>query len=421
MSRTALASLALIVPVLATLHAGVVHGARSALAVALVVSTVAGAVGLAFPFLSRESRNVLTVVLFLLLALPLVLTRERVQRLGRRLERGAVQAAVIASLSVVIPFGALELGARVLTDAGLVSYYVPFRTVVADIGGVGEDWRGFHITVDRYREPDPVLFWRPLPIAPYTTQRFMGPVVEVPKPPRVLRIMAYGDSNTDGPDQGGWPAELQRLFDNGQGHRRVEVLNAGVSGYSSLQGLRRFRQEVGSYQPDVVLVSFGWNDLPGALGKPDKEFRISPLAAVQRVLLRYRFYLVMRQQLTALPQPMAGTEPRVSVTDYAENLAAFGEEGKRHGATVILLTRPHRATPREIQDNPTWRRDVPKYNEALRRVAHDAGIRAIDVQRAFEGRRDLFFDDCHFTEEGRRIMAELLYRELQPLVPKDTS
>jgi lysophospholipase L1-like esterase len=64
---------------------------------------------------------------------------------------------------------------------------------------------------------------------------------------------------------------------------------------------------------------------------------------------------------------------------------------------------------------------VPKYNEALRRVAHDAGIRAIDVQRAFEGRRDLFFDDCHFTEEGRRIMAELLYRELQPLVPKDTS
>ena len=422
MSRTALASLALVVPVLATLHAGVVHGARSALAVALLASTVAGAVGLAFPFLSHEGRNGLAVVLFLLLGLPLLLTRQRAERLARRLEHGAVQAAVIASLSVVIPFGALELTARVLTDTGLVSYYVPFRTVAADIGGFGEDWRGFHITVDRFREPDPVLFWRPLPVAPYTTQRFKGPLVVVPKPPHVLRVIAYGDSNTDGPDQGGWPAELQRLLENGQGgRRRVEVLNAGVSGYSSLQGLRRFRQEVERYRPDVVLVSFGWNDLPEALGKPDKDFQVSPLAPVQRALLRYRFYLVLRQQLTATPQASTGTEPRVSVADYAKNLAAFGEEGKRHGATVVLLTRPHRATPREIQDSPTWRRDVPKYNDALRRVARDTGIRTIDVQRAFEGRRDLFFDDCHFTEEGRRVMAELLSRELAPLLPKDAS
>ena len=118
---------------------------------------------------------------------------------------------------------------------------------------------------------------------------------------------------------------------------------------------------------------------------------------------------------------MAGTEPRVSLADYAENLAAFGQEGKRHGATVILLTRPHRATPREILDNPTWRHDVPKYNDALRRVARETGTPTVDVQRAFEGRRDLFFDDCHFTAEGRRVMAELLYRELQPLLPGETS
>ena len=54
---------------------------------------------------------------------------------------------MVASLSVVIPFGALELAAQVLTDTGLVSYYVPFRTVAADTGGLSEDWRRFHITV----------------------------------------------------------------------------------------------------------------------------------------------------------------------------------------------------------------------------------------------------------------------------------
>lgn len=38
------------------------------------------------------------------------------------------------------------------------------------------------------------------------------------------------------------------------------MLYVGVVGYSSHQGLLRFREEAGTYEPDLVLVSFGWND-----------------------------------------------------------------------------------------------------------------------------------------------------------------
>ena len=90
--------------------------------------------------------------------------------------------------------------------------------------------------------------------------------------------MCYGDSLTDGPPRGGWPSWLNRLLqEQGRaGGRRFEVMNAGVAGYSSHQGVLRFLQEVDRYQPDLVLVSFGWNDAAEAIGQPDKTFKIPP-------------------------------------------------------------------------------------------------------------------------------------------------
>ena len=141
-----------------------------------------------------------------------------------------------------------------------------------------DDWRLATITGDENREPDPVLLWRPVTHSPFNAQRFKGPLAEIPKPAQVYRVMCYGDSLTDGPPRGGWPSWLSRLLAE-QGPaagRRFEVLNAGVAGYSSHQGVLRFLQEVDRFQPDLVLVSFGWNDAAEAIGQPDKTFKIPP-------------------------------------------------------------------------------------------------------------------------------------------------
>ena len=42
----------------------------------------------------------------------------------------------------------------------------------------------------------------------------------------------------------------------------------------------RFLQEVDRYQPDLVLVSFGWNDAAEAIGQPDKSFQAPPWPVV---------------------------------------------------------------------------------------------------------------------------------------------
>jgi len=335
---------------------------------------------------------------------------------ARRRSAKIVLSCLAATL---IPLALAEGLCQVLTELHILKYHKAIETVWRP---GHDDWRLATITGDESREPDPVLLRRPVPRPPFTSQRFKGPLAEVPKPAKVVRVMCYGDSLTDGPPKGGWPAWLQRLLaaQPVEPRRRFEVLNAGVAGYSSHQGMRRFLQEVDRYTPDLVLVSFGWNDAADASGQPDKSFRIPPwpLVACQRALVRYRSYLVMmyysqgwrKHPPVANPGPL---EHRVSVEDYLANLEQFRLEAQARGIPIAFLTRPHRCPPVELSKNSTWRGSVPAYNAALVRWARKNGAVLLDVQGTFERLPStLFADECHFTPQGYEQMGRLVHAQL---------
>jgi len=330
-------------------------------------------------------------------------------------------ACLAASL---VPLALAERTCRVLTETQVLQYHKPLQTVWRP---GHDDWRLAMITGDENREPDPVLLWRPVARKPFTSQRFKGPLAQVPKPPDVVRVMCYGDSLTDGPPKGGWPTHLNKLLTQ---HppvpgRRYEVLNAGVVGYSSHQGLLRFLQEVDQYDPDLLLVSFGWNDAAQASGQPDKSYRIPPrpLVLTQRALVRYRAYLVLMYYMNgwrAQPAtaPAGPAHPRVSIDDYLANLERFRTEAECRGIPIVFLTRPHKIPPRELSKNPTWRGSVPRYNAALVEWAARRNVAVLDVQRIFERLPPaLFSDECHFTPQGYERMGELVHEQLGILKP----
>ena len=320
-------------------------------------------------------------------------------------------------LGTALTFLGLEVAARVLIRLGVVDYWRPMKTVW--IEGT-DDWRLNHITADNLREPDPELFWKPVPRSPYNAQRFKGPLMAVPKPPQVFRILCYGDSNTDGPKQGSWPELLQEVLSRqpAPAGRRYEVINAGVAGYSSHQGLLRFQQEVDTYQPDLVIVSFGWNYVAQAVGRSDHEFYPSWLqVTVLRALFRSRFYLVLLENLplrsaAAIDQSLPEI-PRVPLPQYIANMERFVDLAKRHGAAVVFLTRPHREPAATLSQLPSWRGKVPSYNAALRTWTAERGLSLLDIAGLFEDLGAVYFsDECHFTIDGHRKLAE----SLAPLV-----
>jgi len=143
-------------------------------------------------------------------------------------------------LSTVAPFGNLEWLARFTTNFGLIENYSPMTTRT-----MSGDWRDHHV-MDGMREQDPVLFWRSKAgTFPFSSQGFKTTIeMAIPKPKNVFRIVAYGDSNTEGTQTMDWPAVLHKLLQSRNTPQRIyEVVNAGVSGYSSYQGGQRFLQE----------------------------------------------------------------------------------------------------------------------------------------------------------------------------------
>jgi hypothetical protein len=123
------------------------------------------------------------------------------------------------------------------------------------------------------KRPDPLLGWRPVPGAE-GWQRIEGEARvrindagfrdrdhDSTKPPGTLRIAVLGDSFTEAVqlpvEQTWWRVLEQRLVECPAFEgRRLEVMNFGVSGYSSAQQLQAWRHVASDYGPDIVILGF---------------------------------------------------------------------------------------------------------------------------------------------------------------------
>ena len=286
---------------------------------------------------------------------------------------------------------------------------------------VKDDWRETHAFHDRNLVYDPVLIWRPLSgqFSPFNPQGFRGAPIDQVKPAGVLRVFALGDSNTFGwdVDEGvNWPAQLNRLLSSS--HHGAEVINAGVWGYTSFQGARRFH-ELLAYTPDIVLVSFGANDAHQVrVADADYVRRHDRVESLQRATRKSRVAQLLVQgwdQLEVVTSASGTLRPRVSLTEYTSHLREMIRTGAERGTRVVLLTRPFVGSS---TDPSSWKTYAPSYNAATLQVASEAHVPAIDVYAAFRDRPQLFDDESHFGVEGHRVAAELIHAELQKIFPR---
>ena len=105
------------------------------------------------------------------------------------------------------------------------------------------DWRYYHVFEDADLSFDPELIWRPVAgRGVFNAQGVRGRELTEPRTPGTIRVLAVGDSNTlghQGPRGANWPLLMEAR------DPRLRVVNAGVYGYSSFQGVRRLRQCLG--------------------------------------------------------------------------------------------------------------------------------------------------------------------------------
>jgi len=309
----------------------------------------------------------------------------------------------LALASAALTLGVLEAGLRVAGYRFSPVLFVPARGLA--------DFRAFHLETDGLVTFDPELLWRPNPERWADMDEDGLRVLRQGRPGETL-VLVVGDSNTIGAPGSGehWTADLQTLLDRNAPVRPIRVANAGCVGWSSLQGLRRFRQLL-PLRPALALFAFGANEAHRGAGS-DSEY-----AARAAWLARLRWSLLappVAHRLWALQDGRRSGElrPRGGTDEHRAHLQAFVDEARAHGATPVLVTRPYVGGS---TDPGYWISRAPHYRRVTREVAAEKGATCLDAYRELASAPELFRDDSHFNRRGRHRMAVLLLRHLKGL------
>ncbi len=278
------------------------------------------------------------------------------------------------------------------------------------------DARLYHVFADENFVYDPDAIWRPRAgFGVFNSQGFRGPELAGEKGEGQVRIFTLGDSNTLGwAGEGGahWPGDLEAIL--AAERPGLAVVNAGVWGYSSYQGLQRLSRVL-EHDPDLVLISFGGNDAH-RVARSDREFASTSAAArgLQQWLIRYRLgQLVVATVDRASAPSRAEPTARVDLDQYRANLEEMVGRARAAGAEAVLLTRPYEGG---LLDGTWWKNFGAEYNLATVEVAEALGAPVVDLYSFFKSRERLFSDESHFTDEGHRRAAEIVAVHVRPLL-----
>ncbi len=189
------------------------------------------------------------------------------------------------------------------------------------------------------------------------TRGFNTPDVPLQKPPGTFRVVALGDSSTFGwgvESEQAYPRVLEALLRERHPGRAIEVINLGVCGYSSLQGLMLLEREGLLYQPDVVTLSYGSNDYSAVDEPLDVTLRRQEglSGALRGWLHRSRAYQLYAAWLLSrvrgspsAPQPAGAPGPpghpvilNVGPDRSRENLEALAARARREEIDPIFVT-----------------------------------------------------------------------------------
>lgn len=229
------------------------------------------------------------------------------------------------------------------------------------------------------------------------------------KPEGTWRAICFGDSQTYGAGleaEEAWPRVANREL--GQGW---EVLNAGLSGYRSLQVYRLIRLRMAALDPDVLVV----DNMPYDSPRENAPLRTaaygeSALDAARRALWDVRLYYALRLFLfqiePAPPRWLSQSGGDKAKADGLGNFDLIHRWGEDNGVEVVFLQYPAKLDQTQVECmadrkdfDPAW--TVVWACEALQQDGRPANV--------------LFQDRNHLTVAGAEVVGRAVAETLRAL------
>ena len=272
-------------------------------------------------------------------------------------------------------------------------------------------------------ERDENLFWTFPKLRPgINSYGFEGTEPARPKPAGVYRILYLGNTCT----AEGFPAMTELILR--ETNPAVECVNFAAPGYSSYQGKVLARTCLTELTPDLLVVSFGWNDRWLAYGASDesKKMTVKRSAAAEfmnTLYNRWRLLQLFRRALSpVLGNPTPLEVSRVPADQFRKNLEEIASDAGKLGIPVIFATEPSSHPSIGVPDDvvtsgfakskETSLALFREYNDVVRDVAREQGSgHLIDLDALMSSRSDvrqLFMGDgIRYSRPGMAVVADI--------------
>jgi hypothetical protein len=306
---------------------------------------------------------------------------------------------------------------------------------------------------------------------------FRGDSLIDPKPPGEFRIFMVGGSTTECfylDDQDDLARIVEReLSAAAPSGTTVRVYNAGLSGAASDDHVATISQRLVHFEPDLIVVFCGINDLSRSIYNYDYRHYIEYHPAYRKpwykrlpmklqitrrlFLLKQKFKTDSRQLqesrtlvtnyrgLVGLQRsaPPSDAAPRTDAGSYATNLRTMAGMAKGNHFTMVFMTQQttwnstvdptarehswmrYRAAAMDASGGGvTYREDLmdaamERLNDSMRAVGAEESVAVYDLARTLPKSLEYFYDDCHFNTAGaaatgKGLAAFMLERHLTP-------
>ena len=273
---------------------------------------------------------------------------------------------------------------------------------------------------------------------------FVGPEFDNHPPPGVYRIIAVGDSCTftTGIWNIAYPALLASSLNSSSNGIKYEVINAGIEGFNSSFALDQINDEIIAYQPKLVTIYIGWNDLMKV--NPDNIAATGKYSAFAAILDESYIVKALKKLIFINLRPWL-FQPKVTSDNgdgqayetfvprmYEANMVSMIKVLRQNKIDVMLFTLPTVVT-RGMTRDQLERKNVffpyfagaysidrflslhRAYNRVIRRIGQQYGVAVIDLEEIFNqhDKNELFWDTMHPNEKGNLLIARSVFEKLQ--------
>ena len=276
------------------------------------------------------------------------------------------------------------------------------------------------------------------------SQGFRGEEINPVKPTGTIRIVCIGDSGTFGVWFGArarrnwdsYPEELGTILKQ-HGYGNLEVINAGVVGYTSAHTLRQLMTKVLKLEPDIIIARTGFNDIAHLGNEFFRAYYIKEPPGFIIGSLMYRWPESRLVRLAAwldrklVSKSVAGDKNVVSHEEFGANLERIIEASEKRGIDLLFVDYPLRDSETGLNRQEMYLTNYygvetlaefhekhGGYQEILSDTARDHGVDIVDTAGAmkkFAGSSYSEYDFVHPNASGTRIVAYEVYLALEKL------